>query len=74
MDHLHHDGDILFRGGAEIVFDVALSLELEYHLFNGHTLPADAAELVPETMGHTLQSILDEGFPLCAQTHRHTHA
>lgn len=47
MDHLHHDGNILLRSGAEVVFDVALSLELEHHLFDGHTLPADTAELVP---------------------------
>lgn len=47
MDHLHHDGHVLLRSGAEIVFNIALSLELEDHLFNGHTLPADAAELVP---------------------------
>lgn len=47
MDHLHHDGHILLSSRAQVVFDVTLSLELEHHLLNGHTLPADAAELVP---------------------------
>lgn len=47
MDHLHHDGHILLSSRAQVVFDITLSLELEHHLFNGHTLPADTAELVP---------------------------
>lgn len=47
MDHLHHDGHILLSSRAQVVFDIALSLELKHHLFNGHTLPADTAELVP---------------------------
>lgn len=47
MDHLHHDGHILLRSRAQVVFDVTLPLQLEHHLFNGHALPADAAELVP---------------------------
>lgn len=47
MDHLHHDSHILLCSRAQVVFDVALSLELENHLLNGHTLPADTAELVP---------------------------
>lgn len=47
MDHLHHDSHILLSSRAQVVFDVTLSLELEHHLLNGHTLPADAAELVP---------------------------
>lgn len=68
MDHLHHDGHVFLSGRAQVVFDVALSLELEHHLLNGHTLSADAAELVSQTMRHTFQSILDEGLPLC--THK----
>lgn len=47
MDHLHHHGHVLLSGRAQVVFDITLSLELENHLFNGHTLPADTAELVP---------------------------
>lgn len=47
MDHLHHDSHILLGCRAQVVVDVALPLELEHHLLNGHTLPADAAELVP---------------------------
>lgn len=47
MDHLHHDSHILLCSRAQVVFDVTLSLELENHLLNGHTLSADAAELVP---------------------------
>lgn len=47
MDHLHHDGHILLSSRAQVVFHVAFSLQLEHHLLNGHTLPADAAELVP---------------------------
>lgn len=47
MDHLHHDGHVFLRSRAQVVFDVAFSLELEHHLFYGHTLSADAAELVP---------------------------
>lgn len=70
VDHLHHDGHILFSSGAQVVFDVTLSLELEYHLFNRHAFPADAAELVPQPMSHTFQGILDERFPLCAETRR----
>lgn len=64
MDHLDHDSHVLLCSRAQVVFRVALSLELEYHLFDGHAFPTDAAESVPETVGHTLQSILDEGFPL----------
>lgn len=67
MNHLHHDGHILLRGGAEVVLNITLPLELEHHLLNGHTLPADAAELVPEPVSHTLQSILDEGLSLREQ-------
>lgn len=70
MDHLHHDGHILLRSRAQVVFDVTLSLELEHHLFNRHALPADTAELVPQPVRHTFQSILDEGLPLRA--HRDT--
>lgn len=47
MDHLHHHGHVLLSGRAQVVFDITLSLELENHLFYGHTLPADTAELVP---------------------------
>lgn len=47
MDHLHHDSHILLSSRAQVVFDVTFSLELEHHLLNGHTLSADAAELVP---------------------------
>lgn len=47
MDHLHHDSHVLLSSRAQVVFDVTLSLELEHHLFNGHALPADTAELVP---------------------------
>lgn len=47
MDHLHHHGHVLLCGRAKVVLDVTLSLELEHHLFNGRTLPADTAELVP---------------------------
>lgn len=64
MDHLHHDGYILLCSRAQVVFEVTLPLELEHHLFNGHTLPANTAELVPEPVCHTLQSIFDEGLPL----------
>lgn len=64
MNHLDHDGDVLLRSRAQVVFHVTLPLELEHHFFDGHTFPTDAAEFVPQTVGHTLQSILDEGFPL----------
>lgn len=47
MDHLHHNSHVLLSGRAQVVFDITLSLKLENHLFNGHTLPADAAEFVP---------------------------
>lgn len=47
MDHLHHNGHVLLSSRAQVVFDVALSLELEHHLLYGHALSADAAELVP---------------------------
>lgn len=47
MDHFHHDGHVVLSSGAQVVLDVTLSLEMEHHLFNGHTLPAYAAELVP---------------------------
>lgn len=70
MDHLDHDSHVLLRSRAQVVFHVTLSLELEYHLFDGHAFPTDTAESVPQTVGHTLQSILDEGFPL-DQTQRH---
>lgn len=71
MDHLHHDGHVFLRSGAQVVLDVALPLELEHHLLNGHTLPANAAELVPQPVCHTFQRVLDEGLPL--RTHRDTH-
>lgn len=64
MDHLDHDSHILLRSRAQVVLHVTLSLELEHHLFDRHAFPTDTAEFVPQTMGHTLQSILDEGFPL----------
>lgn len=64
MDHLDHDSHVLLRSRAQVVLHVTLSLELEHHLFDRHTFPADTAEFVPQTVGHTLQSILDEGFPL----------
>lgn len=64
MDHLDHDSHVVLRSRAQVVFHVTLSLELEYHLFDGHAFPTDTAEFVPQTVGHTLQSILDEGFPL----------
>lgn len=64
MDHLDHDSHILLCSRAQVVLHVTLSLELEHHLFDRHAFPTDAAEFVPQTMGHTLQSILDEGFPL----------
>lgn len=64
MDHLHHDSHVLFSGRAQVVPDVTLPLELEHHLFDGHTLPADTAEPLPQPMRHTFQSILDEGLPL----------
>lgn len=64
MDHLDHDSHVLLRSRAQVVFHVTLSLKLEHHLFDGGTFPTDTAEFVPQTMGHTLQSILDEGFPL----------
>ena len=73
VDHFHHDGDVLLGGGAEVVFEVALPLQLEHHLLDGHALPADAAELVPESVGHTLQRIFDEGLSLSTATHTHTH-
>ncbi len=60
MDHLHHDIDVLPHGRAEVVFDVALTLQLEHHLFHGQTLAADAAELVAKSMGHAFQHIFDE--------------
>lgn len=64
MDHLDHDSHVLLRSRAQVVLHVTLSLELEHHLFDRHAFPTDTAEFVPQTMGHTLQSILDEGFPL----------
>lgn len=64
MDHLNHDSHVLLRCRAQVVFHVTLSLELEDHLFDGHAFPTDTAEFVPQTVGHTLQSILDKGFPL----------
>lgn len=64
MNHLHHDGDVLLCGRAQVVLEVTLPLQLEDHLFDGRTLAADAAELVAEPVRHTLQSILYERFPL----------
>lgn len=46
MDHLHQDLDVLPDHGAEVVFVVALALQLEHHLLHGNTLAIDAAELV----------------------------
>lgn len=71
MDHLHHDGHILLCSRAQVVLAVTLPLQLEDHLFDGRTLPADTAELVAESVRHTLQSILYEGLPLYEmQTHK----
>lgn len=64
MDHLDHDGHVLLRSRAQVVLHVTLSLELEHHLFDGRALATDTAEFVPQTVGHALQSVLDEGFPL----------
>lgn len=46
VDHLHQDLDVLPDHGAEVVFVVALALQLEHHLLHGNTLAIDAAELV----------------------------
>lgn len=64
MDHLHHDSHVLLGGGAQVVFDVALSLQLEHHFFYGHALPTDAAELVPKPVGHAFESIFDKRLSL----------
>ena len=64
VDHLHHDSNVLLGCRTQVVSEVTLSLQLEHHLFNGQALPADAAELVSQAVGHALQSILDERLTL----------
>lgn len=68
VDHLHHDVDVLLDGGTKVVFDVALSLQVDYHLLHCQALPAHTAEPVPQAVGHALQGILDEGLPLQSST------
>lgn len=60
MDHLHKHTDILLSGRAQIMLEVALPLQLENHFLNRRTLPADAAEFVPQGMGFAPQGILDK--------------
>lgn len=60
MDHLHNHADVLPRSRAQVMLDIAFPLQLENHLPNGRTLPADAAEFVPQGMGLAPQGILDE--------------
>lgn len=53
------------------MLEVTLPLQLEDHLLDGRTLPADTAELVAEPVRHTLESVLYEGLPLYEmQTHK----
>lgn len=60
MDHLGHHPHVVPGGGAQVVFEVALPLQLGHHVPNGRALPAYAAEPVPQSMGLTLQGIFDE--------------
>lgn len=64
VDHLHHDVNVLPDSRTKVVFDVALSLQLEHHLVHRQALPAHTTEPVPQAVGHALQGILDEGLPL----------
>lgn len=58
--HLHHHADVLLRCRAQIVLEVAFPLQLENHLLDCRTLPADAAKSVPQGMGLAPQGIFDE--------------
>lgn len=46
VDHLHHDVGVLPDHCAEVVFGVALTLQLKHHLLHRNTLATDTAELV----------------------------
>lgn len=73
VDHLHHDINVLPDCWAEVVFDVALALQLKHHLLHGQTFAAHTAELVAQSVGHALQRVLDERFPLwCCSSHLST--
>lgn len=64
VNHFHHHPDVLLRRRAQVVLEVAFPLQLEHHLLDGWTLPAYAAESVPQSMGLTLQGIFDERLAL----------
>lgn len=64
MNHLHNHADVLLRCGAQVVLGVAFFLQLEDHFPNCRTLPADAAELMPQGVGLAPQGVLDERLAL----------
>lgn len=64
MDHLHNDINVVLSCRTQVVLCVAFTLELKHHFFYGQALSTDAAEFVPQAMGHAFQCIFDERFAL----------
>lgn len=64
VDHLHNDINVVLSRSTQIVLCVAFPLELEHHVLYGQTLSTDAAEFMPQAMGHAFQCIFDERLSL----------